>query len=88
MEIDILDGSDALIIAPAKPMIDWVNRVFPHNNTAYRDPMMHDHSSIYLIPEFDHHEDALKWLESNFKEIFIEELTGWCTDESTFPPLT
>lgn len=88
MILQALENNDAIIIAPKPAMIDWVNSIFPDSPMEYLDPLGHDNSTIYLIPESNSDEDALKWLKKNYKEIFIEELTGWCIDESTFPPIT
>lgn len=66
----------------------WVNQIFPDHPEREYDPLGHDHSSIYLIPEFDYEGDALEWLKDNFEDIFFEELMGWCTDDDLFPPLT
>ena len=41
--------------------------------------------TIYLIPECDTEEDVQGVLRELCEEIFVEQLAGWFTDESTWP---
>ena len=76
---------NALILFPAKPLTDWVNIIFDDSPTEEIRVMGHDEGNIYLIPDSDSTEESLKWLKKNYKEIFEEELFGWCTDDSQWP---
>lgn len=78
----------ALFIAPKKPLIDWVNYIFPPDKLGevpVSKPLDHDHAQIFLIPEFNNIEEALEWLEENFDYFFQFELWRWCTDEALWP---
>ena len=76
---------DAVIIFPKQPLIDWVNKIFPDDKISCPKTMAHDEANVYLIPETDSHEDALKEIKANFELFFYEELNNWCVDDSFWP---
>lgn len=77
---------DVLIVTPKQEFIDWVDSVFPENEAEIcPQPMAHDESNIYLIPETDHPDYAIEMLKENFLPIFVNELFDWITDEDVWP---
>lgn len=63
---------DALIIFPKQPLFDWVNYIFPDDKMTCPKPMKHDEGDVYLIPEFDHPDDAIEYLKENLVVTFIK----------------
>lgn len=76
---------DALIIYPKQAFMDWVNTIFPEEKVECPKLMAHDEANVYLIPETNNSEDALKEVEANFELFFVEELNEWCVDDSLWP---
>jgi len=76
---------DAVILAPKKSFVDWINRIYPNEKISYSDPLEHDKASIYLLPERENPEASLKYLKANFKPILKEELMACTTDEDSWP---
>lgn len=76
---------NVLIIKPAKPLIEWVNYIFPEPPLVNLNGDKHDNSNVYLIPSMDCIGDSLVFLKENFDSFFQEELYGWCEDESLWP---
>ena len=74
----------AIVVFPTQELVDWVNRVDstggPVSLEAAREP------TIYLLPEYADDEGLSEILESEFEAIFENELWGWYTDESLWPP--
>lgn len=80
----------ALYLAPKKPLIDWVNYVFPgEDKISSEEPLSNDWGTVYLVPEFLSEEDFKEWLKENYQAFFEQELYEWCEDEAQWPnPLT
>ncbi len=76
---------DVLIIFYKQPFIDWVN--FVNGNDKIKCPALleHDQGNIYLIPEFDTHDEAMEYVRENFINIFKNELFEWYEDEESWP---
>ncbi len=75
----------ALVIRPTAEMIKWVNSVFPEDPITYKPKAEHDDFDIFLLPDFDSPEDAIKWLKKNYLPFLRYALNDWCTDEATWP---
>ena len=75
----------ALIIHPKKEFIDWVNYIFPDSKVSFPFEDKHDHGTVYLIPNFYNHYDAIEWLKLNYIPILENAFWGWCTDETLWP---
>lgn len=75
----------ALIVRPSEAMIDWVNTVFPGDPIDFDKMKGHDHTDIFLIPQFDSVKNAEEWLEENYRFFLRHSLEEWSTDESTWP---
>lgn len=80
-----LINRDAVIIFPKQPLMDWVNTIFTDDKIECPKLMAHDEANVYLIPETDCPEDALKEVKANFELFFTEELNHWCVDDSLWP---
>jgi hypothetical protein len=76
---------DVLILFPKQPLFDWVNYIFPDDKMICPIPMKHDEGDIFLIPEFDHPDDAIEYLKENFIDFFEQQLFDWTTDENLWP---
>jgi hypothetical protein len=76
---------DVLILFPKQPLFDWANSVFPKDKMDCPKLMEHDQGNIYLIPETNCPDDAIKYLKKNFKQFFEQQLFEWCIDEETWP---
>lgn len=80
----------ALYLAPKKPLIDWVNYVFPDEEKVNpEEPLANDWGTVYLVPVFNSEEEYQTWMKENFQAFFETELYDWCEDEGQWPsPLT
>jgi len=75
-----------LLIVPKQPFYDWSNALFP-DLPKMQATKKRDYNS-YLLQDECFLDDPKKELEKYWKPIFINELYGQCTDESTFPKLS
>ncbi|WCL49121.1 hypothetical protein [Leptospira sp. GIMC2001] len=76
----------ALLVFHKKPLIDWQNEIYPTDLMEYEDTMKsHDHAHVYLTPEFDFEDEFNKWLQKNYKIVFEDILSDWCTDDKLWP---
>ncbi len=76
----------ALLLAPKKPLMDWVNSVFAEDaRMDLSEPIAWDNMAVYMIPEFNTAEDVNAWLKENFSRFFEDQLFGWCQDPETWP---
>jgi len=41
--------------------------------------------TAYLLPELEHEEDLIEWVEDNFQGLFEWQLAAWTEDESLWP---
>ncbi len=75
-----------LLVIPKQPFYDWSNALFPDiPETNVGDE--YEHNS-YLLEEELFLDDPKSELKKYWKNIFINELFGQCTDQSTFPTLS
>jgi hypothetical protein len=79
----------AVILKYKDPAIKWINASDPFND----DPgitidSVNDDRTVYLIREEDADTPDIlnKWIKMNYKNLFENELEGWYTDESLWPP--
>ncbi len=76
----------ALILHPKKPLLDWVNYIFPDSSEVESwNPLENDRTTVYLIPQFDYPGDAVEWVKLNFDYFFELNFEDWCTDEELWP---
>jgi hypothetical protein len=72
------------IIKPKKPFIDWVNSM-PVPDLPIEEEFFSEDALAVLIPEYDTLEEAREHIGNIWKDIFFNELWGWCTDEAQWP---
>jgi len=73
----------AVIIKLKQAMLDWINYTdIEHKFTMEEISCEH---LTFLIPDFDYSDDAWKYIEMNYKQIFKFALFGWYTDEALWP---
>jgi hypothetical protein len=74
----------AIVVKPRQSFLDWLHTADPTSrNLSLRELVQEP--TIYLIPECDTEEDIRGALQELCEEIFVEQLAGWFTDESTWP---
>jgi hypothetical protein len=74
----------AIVVKPMQPFLDWLHTADPTSCDITLCEVV-DEPTIYLIPECDSEEDIREVLRELCEEIFVEQLAGWLTDESTWP---
>jgi hypothetical protein len=72
------------IIRPKQPFVDWANQLPDAEWESSLDDFKSDCLAI-LIPEYNTDEEAEGYIDEIYEDIFIEELFGWCTEESLWP---
>jgi hypothetical protein len=75
-----------LLVIPKQPFYDWSNALFP--DLPETNPKDVDEYNSYLLEDELFIDNPKKELKKYWKNIFINELFGQCTDESTFPALS
>ena len=76
----------AVIITPKQTFFDVLAEIMGEQPEKAVPQYTDDESTIYLIEESDLNEPTIKErLAMSYKEIFFEELEGWCTDNSKWP---
>jgi hypothetical protein len=74
----------AIVVKPRQPFLDWLHTADPTSHRLTLRELSRE-PTVYLIPECDTEEDVRAVLRDLSEEIFIEQLAGWLTDESTWP---
>ncbi len=74
----------ALVLKPAQPLLDYLHRVNPTSTHLTLDDLRLE-PTIYLLPEWETDEEALKYLAEVCDEIFEEQLNGWHRVPSVWP---
>lgn len=72
------------IIRIKQPFVDWANELPDAEIKSSLDDFKTDCHAI-LIPEYKTDEDAIRYINKIYEDIFIEQLYGWCTEEAWFP---
>ena len=77
----------ALILRYKKPAVDWINKADPYNSPELTLDSANDDLNVYLISneDSDDPESLQRWIKLNLDLLFIDELSGWYTDESLWP---
>ena len=74
-----------LILKPKQPFLDWTRTLDDEDQDLSLEEIHHD-STAYLIPELWDDSDQQELLESYYDVLFEEQLAGWWTDETAWPP--
>ena len=75
-----------LLVVPKQPFYDWSNKIFTDLPETNKKDV--DEYNSYLLEEELFLDDPKKELKKYWKNIFINELFGQCTDEDCFPNLS
>ncbi len=75
-----------ILIVPKQPFYDWSNALFPDLELKQASEER-DYNS-YLLEDELFLDNPKKELTKYWKAIFLNQLFGQCTDESTYPKLT
>lgn len=77
---------DVLLARPTKAMIDWVNGLYPQEDSMpYSEQASHDDWDVFLIPDHDSPEDALEYVKKHCDEFLSIILDDWCMEEDRWP---
>jgi len=72
------------IIKPKQPFLDWLKSQ-PDWDSDTTLEKLRDECNALLVPEYDTNEQAMCYIERNYKTIFELQLFDWYTDESMWP---
>ena len=81
--MDMINRS-ALVVKPTQRFLDWLHRVDPTSAHLTLQDLRRE-PTIYLLPEWETEEEALKYLAEGSNEIFEEQLNGWYRVPSVWP---
>lgn len=80
----------SVTLKPKKPVLDWLNSV--DRSLGVKDSMKFDpldeHGDTFLVPGepvIDSRQDAVAWVEKNWKDFFEFELGQWILDDTLWP---
>lgn len=74
-----------LLIRPSETMVTWINSLDEASAVGYESDMRDDNTDVYLIPEFDHTDEARAWLKDNYLDILENTLEAWTEDTDEWP---
>lgn len=74
----------AIIVRPKQPFLDWLHTADPTSGSVTRRELVLE-PTVYLIPECDTDAELDTALRVLCEEIFVDQLAGWYTDETTWP---
>ena len=78
----------AILLRYREPMVRWINEADPYDDDpGITQETLQQERTVYLISEEDADgSDAVeKWVKSNFRALFENELEGWYTDPDLWP---
>ena len=69
---------------PAQPFLDWLHEV---DSTSAELTLadLQQEPTIYLLPECDNEDEAIKYLGERVRDIFEEQLDGWYRAPGSWP---
>lgn len=76
----------AVTVLPTQSFIDWVNEVNPHKDSKPVKLEDFHEAHVYLIPEWDTDGECEAMMREAYDYIFADQLWGWYTNESLWPP--
>ena len=76
-----------VILVHKQPFLDWLLEADPNPLKRITLDDLRDDNEAFLIPDdvADGTEEAIKWVEGNWRMFFEHILNGWLTDESLWP---
>ena len=80
----------SVTLKPKQPVLDWLNSV--DRSLGVKDSMKFDpldeHGDTFLVPGepvVESRQDAVAWVEKNWKDFFEFELGQWILDDTLWP---
>ena len=80
------DPASVFVLCARRPFEDWVRGVLGEGAEWRLADVRRCHA--ILAPELRTEDDADRWLQQNFAELFASQLEVWMTDEEAWPDLT
>jgi hypothetical protein len=74
----------AVIVRAKQPFLDWLHAVDPTSHELTLDDLNHE-PNVYLLPEAESDEEAVRQVHRYCKHIVEEELDGWWRERSDWP---
>ena len=75
----------AIVVTPKRPFLEWLHSVDPTSSHLTLHDLAQE-PTIYLVSECESEEDFDDCLRELFPRIFEDQLEGWWTDQSVWPP--
>ena len=75
---------NVVVIKPKAPLLEWVNSL-PDDIGDIKLEGTRQDCTTYLIPEACYRDEAVKYIESIYREVFQIELVSWRRDKSSWP---
>lgn len=75
---------NAIVLKPKLTFLDWI-RTLPGEVTDVSLEDLREDCNVYLVPEGNDNEQAVRYFQKRCREVFTEELEGWDNEESTWP---
>jgi hypothetical protein len=75
----------AAILKPSEIMLDWINEQQSDEGGMLLLEDIQIDCTVILLPTFEEEEEAEDYLNQIYEELFVNELTAWNEDESTWP---
>lgn len=73
------------ILLPKQPALDWILRVDPEPQNLTLDALRRDQDAFLLPDSFVGPEDAQRWIQGRWKNLFENFLIGWYTEDAWWP---
>lgn len=75
----------AIFLLPKQPALDWLLRVDPNPMDISLEELRKEQEIFLVSQRLETHDDAMRWVNQNWKACFENYLMGWFTDESMWP---
>lgn len=80
----------AIVVKPRQAMVDWLKKIDFSFEVSFEELV--EDSAVYLVPDLEEVEDIdeaiERFIKSNYKGIFLNELSGWLLDPETHPKMS
>lgn len=74
----------AVVLKPTQVFLDWLQQSdddLPELTLS----QLRANCTVFLVPVFDEPEQAVAYFDERHREIFAAELSGWTTEQSSWP---
>lgn len=85
--LGITINRSVVILRPKQPVLDWIRAVDPNHPTETDLTELQKDCDAFLIPDESimDHEDAVRFIEKRWRQLFDHMLEEWILDESLWP---